>query len=297
MRFARFVLFASAAPFIGLGLAFLLAPHEWAAHVGVALVNATADGDARAVYGGLQLACGIVLAAAARRNELVLAGLAAQIALFSGLAGGRIVGLAIAGTPSALGGALLAGELAALAAGALALLRCVGGRCCVAPRSSAKGAAPSRGQPLGVAIRRADPSDLEELLPLVAAFQREESYDADEPSLRRTLGELLIDPRAGCAIVARERDRAIGYAVLCLGFSIELRGRDAFVDELYVVPALRGRGLGRALLRALVAEARAEGVRKLHLEVEQRNESARRLYVAEGFEATGRELLSKRLGA
>ena len=42
--------------------------------------------------------------------------------------------------------------------------------------------------------------------------------------------------------------------------------------------------------------ARASDVRKLHLEVEQRNDAARRLYVQEGFDANGRELLSKTLG-
>jgi len=96
-------------------------------------------------------------------------------------------------------------------------------------------------------------------------------------------------------LIAREGARAVGYAALCFGYSVEFRGRDAFVDELYVIPERRGGGLGRALLRTLEAEARATGVRQLHLEVEQENDAGRRLYVQEGFTANGRELLSKRL--
>jgi GNAT superfamily N-acetyltransferase len=127
------------------------------------------------------------------------------------------------------------------------------------------------------------------------AFQSEEGYDADAASLRATLAELLAAPSAGCVSLALEGGRAIGYAALCFGFSIEFRGRDAFVDEIYVVPERRGAGLGRALLRALEERARAGGVRQLHLEVERDNASARTLYLEEGFRATGRELLSKRL--
>jgi len=284
MRFARFVLFASALPFAAIGLAFLVAPQELAAHVGIALVNATADNDARAVYGGMQLACAGLLAAAAFGGETrVRAGLAAQLALYGGLAGARFVSVALAGVPSALGLALHACELLALGAGALAWLRL------------ARGATAALEAPHGAAIRRARTADLRELLPLVEALQREEGYAAGDARLGEALATLLGDGGVGSVLIAHEAGAAVGYAALCHGYSIEFRGRDAFVDEIYVAPAQRGRGLGRALLRALEAEARASGVRTLHLEVEQHNDGARRLYLAEGFRANGRELLSKSL--
>jgi GNAT superfamily N-acetyltransferase len=290
MRFARLVLAASALPFAALGVAFLVAPFELAARAGIALVNATAQSDARAVYGGLQLACAALLVAAARGDaSSVRAGVLAQLALYAGLAGGRFWSLAAEGAPGALGFALHAGELAALAAGALAWRA-------LAREDAARGDARAAfAAPAGVAIERASRDDAAALLPLVEAFQLEEGYAAGDAALRAAVHELLRDDAAGRVLIAREGGRAVGYAALCFGFSIEFRGRDAFVDELYVVPEQRGGGLGRALLRALEAEARACGVRKLHLEVEQRNDSARRLYVQEGFVATGRELLSKTL--
>ncbi len=289
MRFARFVLLASALPFLVIGLAFLVAPQEFAARVGIALVNASADNDARAVYGGLQLACAALLALAARGDaERVRLGLAAQLALYGGLAGARGLSLALAGAPNALGFALHAGELLALAAGALAW------RGLTAQRESEPARAAEDAK-AGAAIARAHAADLGELLGLVEAFQREQGYASGDAALRRAVAELLRDSRAGCVLIARKAGRAVGYAALCLGYSIEFRGRDAFVDELYVAPELRGLGLGGALLRALETEARGCGVRQLHLEVEQRNEGARKLYVGEGFVATGRELLSKKL--
>jgi len=281
--FARFVLAASALPFFAIGAAFLLAPHALAERVGLALSGATADNDVRAVYGGLQLACGLLLALAARANEaLVRVGLAAQLLLYAGLASARVVSFALAGAPNALGFALHAGEIAALVFGAIAWRRLAGD-------------AGAFEAPTGVSIERAAPNNLPELLPLVDAFQREEGYAAGDDALRSAVLELLGVAQRGSMLVARENGRALGYAALCFGHSIEFRGRDAFVDELYVAPDARGRGLGRALLRALEADARASGVRQLHLEVEPGNE-AQRLYLAEGFTATGRELLTKKLG-
>jgi GNAT superfamily N-acetyltransferase len=164
-------------------------------------------------------------------------------------------------------------------------------------RGLARAPAARRAAPDGAAIEGAGARDLAELLPLVEAFQREAGYPSGDAALREAVAALLRDPGAGRILLAREGARAIGYGALCFGFSIEFRGRDAFVDELYVVPEKRGAGLGRALLRALEGEARASGVRKLHLEVEQHNPGARRLYVAEGFAANGRELMSKTLSA
>jgi ribosomal protein S18 acetylase RimI-like enzyme len=67
------------------------------------------------------------------------------------------------------------------------------------------------------------------------------------------------------------------------------------VDDLYLVPAQRGRGLGRAALERVEAAARELGVRALHLEVERENESARELYRRRGFRDNDRLLMTKML--
>jgi ribosomal protein S18 acetylase RimI-like enzyme len=289
IEFSRFVLVAGALPFLGIGLAFLVAPASLAARVGIALSGATADADVRAVYGGLQLACGALLVAATRRGEWLRLGLSGMVACYVGLAGARVLSLALAGMPNGLGLALLAAELLALSVG-LAAWRRLG-------RAGAARASAPVPAPANATLARAGERDLAALLPLVDAFQRESGYASGDAALHASVAELLRDKRDGCVLIARAGERPLGYAALCIGFSIEFRGRDAFVDELYVVPDARGSGLGRTLLRALEAEARAAGVRALHLEVEQHNAAARRLYEQEGFVALGRELLSKRLGA
>ena len=91
--------------------------------------------------------------------------------------------------------------------------------------------------------------------------------------------------------IVREEGRPIGYLILTLGYSVEYGGRDGFIDDLYLVPAARGRGVGGALLEFALASAAALGIRTLHLEVEAGNEPAARLYRSAGFEESGRRLM------
>ncbi len=122
MAFARFVLFASALVFAGTGAAFLLVPHTMAALIGIDLGGAVGATDVRAVYGGLEIAIGVVLAAAARHAHRVVAGLMVQIVLFTGLIAGRIVGLGVDGVPEPPGLLLFGLEVVGLALGIVALV-------------------------------------------------------------------------------------------------------------------------------------------------------------------------------
>ncbi|WP_092862747.1 ribosomal protein S18-alanine N-acetyltransferase [Quadrisphaera sp. DSM 44207] len=72
----------------------------------------------------------------------------------------------------------------------------------------------------------------------------------------------------------------VGYA----GLAAPAGGGEADVQTLAVAPAGQGRGLGRALLEALVERARERGAASVLLEVRADNEPARRLYAAAGFE-------------
>jgi GNAT superfamily N-acetyltransferase len=81
--------------------------------------------------------------------------------------------------------------------------------------------------------------------------------------------------------------------VLACGFSLEYRGRDAFVDELYVRPDRRDRGIGSRILDAMEAECRRRGIVALHLEVDHDNPDGRRLYLRRGFADHARHLMTK----
>jgi ribosomal protein S18 acetylase RimI-like enzyme len=78
-------------------------------------------------------------------------------------------------------------------------------------------------------------------------------------------------------------DEAVGIATCFLGFSTFAARPLVNVHDLAVLPEYRGRGIGRALLRAVERVARERGCAKLTLEVQENNRKARRVYETAGF--------------
>jgi ribosomal protein S18 acetylase RimI-like enzyme len=78
-------------------------------------------------------------------------------------------------------------------------------------------------------------------------------------------------------------------------YVLEHGGRTAIVDEVYVSPDWRGRGIGTRVLEVIGDEAAATGVRAIRLEVERHNHGAKALYDRHGFTDTKRLLMVKPL--
>ncbi|MGE9693483.1 MULTISPECIES: GNAT family N-acetyltransferase [unclassified Streptomyces] len=81
--------------------------------------------------------------------------------------------------------------------------------------------------------------------------------------------------------------RPVGYLRLVPSLPLPANAHVRAIQGLAVDPAVRGRGVARALLRAAVARCRAEGARRLTLRVLGHNTPARRLYESEGFAVEG----------
>lgn len=137
-------------------------------------------------------------------------------------------------------------------------------------------------------------ADVPVLEPMAIDFK----VDDPEPRSERelvALRALLADPTHGVVYRIDDPARTIGYAILCFGYSVEYGGRDAFLDEFYILPELRGRGLGLRVLDLLADEARARHVVALHLEVlsyELRNAN---LYTRAGYTDRQSRLMTRRL--
>jgi len=145
-----------------------------------------------------------------------------------------------------------------------------------------------------VVLALAGPGDLEALLPMLERFDASQGYAFVPAVARSALGELLARPELGRVFRVESDGASVGYAALTFGWSLEWGGRDAFVDEIFVEAPARGRGVGRAALRALIQEAERLGVRALHLEVESGNEAGQTLYRSEGFRGSERQILTLR---
>ena len=138
-------------------------------------------------------------------------------------------------------------------------------------------------QPAAPRFRIADEASIETLLVLIREFHAYASISTAPDVTRRALGELLAAPALGTVWLVEDGPVAIGYAVLAYGFSLELGGRDAILDELYVREAYRARGVGRAALAVVEKECRARGVRALHVEVDESDARAQGFYAGAGF--------------
>jgi GNAT superfamily N-acetyltransferase len=137
---------------------------------------------------------------------------------------------------------------------------------------------------------------LERLLPFVRDYHAFEEIERSDDQRRASLAPLFGANAHGRIWLITLAEETVGYIALCFGYSIEMGGRDAFVDEFFLVEAVRGRGIGRQVLADVKKAAAGMGIAALHLEVARSNGRARRFYEALGFVARDRyHLMSCRL--
>ncbi|NBZ89084.1 GNAT family N-acetyltransferase [Stagnihabitans tardus] len=89
----------------------------------------------------------------------------------------------------------------------------------------------------------------------------------------------LMDPESPVAVrLACEGDRVLGFAIHLHHPSTWVMGEDCYLEDLFVAPEARGKGLGRALIEDLKAIGRAKGWHRIYWHTEATNTQARALY-------------------
>lgn len=136
---------------------------------------------------------------------------------------------------------------------------------------------------MNVVIRAAKPADAAVILRFVrdlAAFEREpEAVAATEADVRAAL--FGAHPAAE-AVIAEADGAPIGFALFFHSFSTWTGRRGLYLEDLYVAPAARGRGIGTALLRHLAALALERGCARFEWSVLDWNADAIAFYRAMG---------------
>ena len=123
--------------------------------------------------------------------------------------------------------------------------------------------------------RLASPDDLDGVLAI-------EEASFNNPTTREWYEGELKRPEVCFLYVLRTPDKPVaGFCAFWLVID------QAHINNLAVLPELRGRGLGTQLLEAVIAEALHLGAILLTLEVRQSNEPALRLYEKAGFYREG----------
>lgn len=137
----------------------------------------------------------------------------------------------------------------------------------------------------GIAIREATPADL----PLVVRFVRElaeyERLAHEVKAGEAELGAALFGPTPRVFALVLEADgQPAGVAIWFYNFSTFLGRHGIYVEDVYVAPEYRGRGLGRKVFRHLAARAVAEGLGRLEWWVLDWNQPALDFYRSIGAE-------------
>jgi ribosomal protein S18 acetylase RimI-like enzyme len=135
-----------------------------------------------------------------------------------------------------------------------------------------------------VKFELAKDSDLPRLVELLGIlFESEAEFSADTEKQRTALKAILADPVKGKIFVAREGREVIAMASLLYTISTAEGGKAALFEDLVTAPEHRKRGIGAALLKHIIEQARAEGVLRITLLTDMQNERAQALYRRLGF--------------
>jgi ribosomal protein S18 acetylase RimI-like enzyme len=131
------------------------------------------------------------------------------------------------------------------------------------------------------AVRRADLADAEAVGRLMHDFNAE--FDEPTPGPARLAERIRELVAGGDTAILLAGSGPDGLAILRFRLAITTPGLECYLAELYVVPARRGQGLGRALMNAAIDEARARGADYMDLGTSEDDVAARALYESLGF--------------
>jgi ribosomal protein S18 acetylase RimI-like enzyme len=136
----------------------------------------------------------------------------------------------------------------------------------------------------GVEFGLAKPADLPRLVELLGIlFESEAEFSPNAEKQRAALQAILADPSRGKIFVARDGREVVAMASLLYTVSTAEGGKAALFEDLVTAPEHRKRGIGEALLKHVVTQARAEGVLRITLLTDMQNERAQAMYRRVGF--------------
>jgi GNAT superfamily N-acetyltransferase len=134
-----------------------------------------------------------------------------------------------------------------------------------------------------VTVARVGVTDLPVLMPLVRAYCDFYEVDPRDDRLIALSRALIDDPGEGVQLLARAEDGApLGFATVYWTWQTLDAARVGVMNDLYVVPDARGRGVGRLLIEHCRGLCRKRGAAKLVWDTAPDNETAQRLYDSTG---------------
>lgn len=133
------------------------------------------------------------------------------------------------------------------------------------------------------AIHLCTPDDEAALVALVARFHDEFARGVDPVKRAAAIAPLLEGSPYGAAYLLGPRNAPVGYILVTFGWSVELGGMKSWIDEIYVRPNVRGRGIATEVLSAIARMLKSAGVSVIDIEIDRAETDADRLFARAGF--------------
>lgn len=132
-----------------------------------------------------------------------------------------------------------------------------------------------------IQIRQAEVEDAAEIARLLHDFNSE--YEEETPPVAELIRHAKRMLREGEMTVLLAGEGPDGLALLRFRPSVWTEQQEAYLQELYVIPDLRGRGIGEALMAAVLATCRERDAGWIELNTGESDVAARSLYRKLGF--------------
>lgn len=131
---------------------------------------------------------------------------------------------------------------------------------------------------MSAALHLAKPDDIDKLCALCADFHAETGVQQDPAQRRAALEPLLEGSPLGAAYLVGPARAPVGYVIVTFGWSVAFGGMTGAIDEIFVRPPVRRRGIATEVLAALARALSGAGLQVLELEARPEDEAALRLY-------------------
>lgn len=146
-----------------------------------------------------------------------------------------------------------------------------------------------------ITFQQLQSQQIQTITQMMKDFYAIDNYPIDLETTKKLFQEFISEEKLGKVWLIYDDSEIVGYVILTFIFSFEYKGKIAFLDELYIKENFRGKGIGNKTIQFIKEQIAKLSLKLLYLEVENHNESAQKLYIANDFVFHNRKLMKFKL--
>lgn len=133
-------------------------------------------------------------------------------------------------------------------------------------------------------LTKASHSDIPALIELLMTlFEQEAEFEPNSEAQSSALSKIISDPKIGIVLVAKDNEKIFGMVNLLFTESTALGSTVAIIEDMIVLSAFRGEGIGSQLIDYAISEAKNVGCKRITLLTDIGNTQAQSFYQKKGF--------------